>query len=233
MRNLIATLLLALSVTAVQAKALVSPNEKLSVQAKGKGLVVNYNRQSLLEIPSVGYQNTGKKPKFTFVRTVSDDYQMLAGKRLHCTNEAKEYQAPLGKNLRMVLRIYNDGIAFRYEFDNLSNDTIPEERTAYRIPEGTKRWMQQWSDAYEGFFPLSTTAKVKPERGFSRPSLSADGFNIRWGYPLLMEPVDGVLTTVNYSVSYPMPTNRRSVVNGIPLGVWSSLAGCRILWSQP
>ena len=192
MRNVIATLLLALSVTAVQAKALVSPNEKLSVQVKGKGLVVNYNRQSLLEIPSVGYQNTGKKPKFSFVRTVSDDYQMLAGKRLHCTNEAKEYQAPLGKNLRMVLRIYNDGIAFRYEFDNLSNDTIPEERTAYRIPEGTKRWMQQWSDAYEGFFPLSTTVKVKPERGFSRPSLSADGFNIRWGYPLLMEPVDGV-----------------------------------------
>ena len=197
MRNLIATLLLALSVTAVQAKALVSPNEKLSVQVKGKGMVVNYNRQAILEIPSVGYQNIGKKPKFSFVRTVADDYQMLAGKRLHCTNEAKEYQAPLGKNLRMVLRIYNDGIAFRYEFDNLSNDTIPEERTAFRITEGTKRWMQQWSDAYEGFFPLSTTAKVKPERGFSRPSLSADGFNIRWGYPLLMEPVDGVFALIS------------------------------------
>ena len=54
MRNLIATLLLALSVTAVQAKALVSPNEKLSVQVKGKGMVVNYNRQAILEIPSVG-----------------------------------------------------------------------------------------------------------------------------------------------------------------------------------
>ena len=62
MRKLIATLLLALGVTAVQAKALVSPNEKLSVQAKGKGLVVNYNRQSLLEIPSVGYESACTVP---------------------------------------------------------------------------------------------------------------------------------------------------------------------------
>ena len=115
--------------------------------------------------------------KLKFSQKVTADYQMLAGKRQHCTNEANEYRSD-----SLVLRVYNDGIAI---------STLTPDVT-YRIPEGTRRWMQQWCDSYEGFFPLDTTYKVKPVPSYSGISKSAEGWNNRWGYPALLEPRDGV-----------------------------------------
>ena len=122
---------------------------------------------------------------------------MLEGKRLHCTNEANEYQAPIGSNAKIVIRLYNDGVAFRYEYIKLENQKQPEEHTVYLIPEGTKRWFMQWTEAYEGFFPQTTTYKVKPIRTSSGASTSADGWNNRWGYPALLEPVEGVFALIS------------------------------------
>ena len=128
----------------------------------------------------------------TFVQKVKADYQMLSGKQLHCTNEANEYR--MGS---LVMRLYNDGIAFRYELKGLQDATLPKELTAYRIPEGTKRWIQQWTDAYEGFFPLTTSYKTQPVRSFSGTFKSAEGWNVRWGYPALLEPREGVFALIS------------------------------------
>nr|MCR4853030.1 glycoside hydrolase family 97 protein [Prevotella sp.] len=68
--------------------------------------------------------------------------------------------------------------------------------TTYLIPEGTRRWMQQWADSYEGFFPLSTTARQKPVPSYGPLSVSADGWNSRWGYPALLEPSDGTFALI-------------------------------------
>jgi hypothetical protein len=169
---------------AAMAGTLKSPNGKLTVKVKGHGLVVSYQRQPVLEMPSVGIPD-GSCLNFVFSQEVTADYTMLAGKRLHCTNEANEY-----KSGALVLRVFNDGIAFRSE-------TQGQEQTVYRIPEGTKRWIQQWNDAYEGIFPLQTTSKVKPESGLGRPSLTPDGYNCRWGYPALIEPRNGVFVLLS------------------------------------
>ena len=147
---------------------MVSPNAKLKVVAEGKGCKVYYQQQQVLDISELGcagsqIQKVGK------AHHVTADYHMLTGKRLHCTNEANEYQLKLTNNVTVVMRLYNDGIAFRY--DALSG----KEATTYRIPQGTKRWLQKWTDSYEGFFPQTTSA--------------TDG---RWGYPALLEPIDGV-----------------------------------------
>ena len=154
-----------------------SPNGKLTAVTNGKTLTISYQKQQVLQVADI--LNTGES--LTFVRKVKDDYQMLAGKRLHCTNEANEYRCG---NLR--LRMYNDGIAFRYEYTGLQNQKHPEETEAYIIPEGTKRWMQQWSDGYEGFFPMTTTANVKKLGGFGG-SMEQKDLNTHWGYPLLIE----------------------------------------------
>ena len=164
-----------------------SPNGKLSVVNKGKGMVVNYQKRAVMEIPALGFEGTSAASEWAFSKKVKDDYTMLAGKRLHCVNEANEYVATLAPNVKMVLRLYNDGVAFRYEIANLANARLPKEQTTFFVAEGTKRWMQQWTEAYEGFFPLSTTAKVKPVPSFSQTSVSPDGFNNRWGYPMLIE----------------------------------------------
>ena len=152
---------------------MVSPNAKLKVVTAGNGCKVYYQQQQVLDIPVLGNGNS-QIQKVSKAHHLTADYQMLTGKRLHCINEANEYQLTLSKDIRLTMRLYNDGVAFRY--DGLSD----KEKTAYKISQGTKRWMQKWSDGYEGFFPLTTKA--------------TDG---RWGYPALLEPVDGVFVLLS------------------------------------
>ena len=152
---------------------MVSPNAKLKVVTAGNGCKVYYQQQQVLDIPVLG-NGSSQIQKVSKAHHVTADYQMLTGKRLHCINEANEYQLTLSKDIRLTMRLYNDGVAFRY--DGLSD----KEKTAYKISQGTKRWMQKWSDGYEGFFPLTTKA--------------TDG---RWGYPALLEPADGVFVLLS------------------------------------
>ena len=178
------------------AQKVASPNGKLSLETVGEGLRLSYQSQPVLDIPEVGFEGVSAKPEFRFVRKVTADYCMLAGKRLHAVNEANEYETALGKGGKMIVRLYNDGLVFRYELTQVSG-TLPKEKTTYRIPEGTKRWMQQWTDSYEGFFPLTTSYKTLPVRSYSGTFKSADGWNIRWGYPALLEPRDGVFALIS------------------------------------
>ena len=183
---------LTLSATAQQ-----SPNGKISITPYNKGLCVNYGQQKVLLIPTLGYEGYSSKVELSFKGDVTDDYRMLSGKRLHCTNQAREYEAKLSENLRLVLRLYNDGVAFRYVFSGLRNQVLPKEQTTYLIPEGTKRWMQQWTEAYESFFPLTTTYKVEPIPSFSGIFKSAEGYNNRWGYPALISPAEDVFVLLS------------------------------------
>jgi len=175
-RRMLTSLLLLLGVSAMATK-MTSPNGKLSVTVEGQMLKVLYQQQQVLEITESHLDASVKE-----LGTIKDDYQMLTGKRSHCENEANEYRCG-----HVSLRVYNDGIAFR---------SASPSATTYRIPEGTRRWMQQWCDSYEGFFPLSTTYKVAPVPSYSGISKSAEGWNNRWGYPALLEPQKDVFALI-------------------------------------
>ena len=151
-----------------------SPNGKLCVKQDGNHLTVFYQGKRVLDA-SV----TTDSP-LQWVRKVTDDYQMLTGKRLHCHNEANEYRSG-----DMLLRVYNNGIALR------------NTEVTYRIPEGMHRWMQQWCNSYEGFFPLDTTYKIAPIPSYSGISKSKEGWNNHWGYPALLEPTDGIFVLLS------------------------------------
>ena len=151
-----------------------SPNEKICVKQDGNHLTVFYQGKRVLDA-SV----TTDSP-LQWVRKVTDDYQMLTGKRLHCHNEANEYRSG-----DILLRVYNNGIALR------------NTEVTYRIPEGMHRWMQQWCDSYEGFFPLDTTYKIAPIPSYSGISKSKEGWNNHWGYPALLEPTDGIFVLLS------------------------------------
>ena len=151
-----------------------SPNEKICVKQDGNHLTVFYQGKRVLDA-SV----TTDSP-LQWVHKVTDDYQMLTGKRLHCHNEANEYRSG-----DILLRVYNNGIALR------------NTEVTYRIPEGMHRWMQQWCDSYEGFFPLDTTYKIAPIPSYSGISKSKEGWNNHWGYPALLEPTDGMFVLLS------------------------------------
>ena len=189
--------------TALSAKGrkMASPDGKLTLVAKDGGFILSYGNQQMLDMPVVGMGSVipSRMPAFQFAGRAISDYKMLAGKRKVCKNTANEYQVQLSKQIKLILRLYDDGLAFRYELTGLNGVLPPQEQTVFRIPEGTRRWMQQWAESYEGFFPLSETAKVKPVPSFGPQSVTADGWNSRWGYPALLEPHDGLFALITES----------------------------------
>ena len=181
-----------------------SPNGKLTMEVSNGHLKLNYAAKQVMDIV---IDQRATTPRQVTARRISEEYQMLTGKRLHCTNEGNEYRVG-----GMVIRLYNDGLALRTEtsspIDNkttrqqdsayvpIDDKTTRQQDIAYVIPEGTKRWMQQWSDGCEGFYPLSTTYKVEPVRSFSGTFKSAEGWCNRWGYPALLQPDDNTYVLI-------------------------------------
>ena len=107
--TLLTACLLALSMSAQQP---VSPNGKLLVTNTAKGITVYYQNNKVLDVPALGYEGfKNGKLKWKFAGMVKADYQMIAGKKSICSNEANEYKAALSSNLQLVLRLYNDGVA--------------------------------------------------------------------------------------------------------------------------
>ena len=169
----------------------VSPNGVLSLEQKGNGYVLNYKGQQVLNVSQVGITTSTVGEGLTFQRMVKRgkvkaDYLMKEGKRLHPRNVANEYVCEYadqnGKPVHLVFRLYNDGVAFRYELSGLKGEQLKGEQTVYTIPDGTRRWMQRWSDGYEEFFPLTT---------------SGGGRDKRLGFPSLLEPKDGVFVLLS------------------------------------
>lgn len=173
-----------------------SPNGKVEWREKADGYAVVYHDGNseceVLDITDVGMlmkDGGGKDLKLktkTPVKAVKDTYTMIGGKRRECSNEANEttylYIDNIGRQQSLTVRAYNDGVAFHYALDGLQHTRPTEELTTYRIPEGTKRWMQIWTEPYEEFFPLATTGENE---------------NRRWGYPALIQPSDKLFALIS------------------------------------
>lgn len=190
---------------------LVSPNGKviLSVciddtngSGYGKALFsVNYNdgksSKNILSKGVLGIETERQKfyelklHSVSDARRISEDYNMITGKQSHCSNQGFEriyrFENEKQQELQVVFRVYDDGVVFRYAFDGTGTDTeyITDERTTYFIPDGTKRWMQQYAIDYEGFYPLATNGDAVDKKNSNL-----------WGYPALIEPQDSIFMLI-------------------------------------
>ncbi len=129
-------------------------------------------------------------------RHLVEDYEMLTGKRRHCHAEANEltlvFHNANGAKLELILRAYNDGVAFRYRFpeSDKSTRTVTEELTGFQIPGGATAFIQpydeatKWTPAYEAYFengiPAGSTTTNKA--GWCFPAL----FRLRENGPWLL-----------------------------------------------
>lgn len=99
---------------------------------------------------------------------IHEQYTALHGKRSVCTNSANEvvlsFENPSKAKLDLIIRTYNDGIAFRYEFpEKQGTFIIKDELTAYSIPKETERWMEKWNTANEGYYTLMSDDKIQKQ----------------------------------------------------------------------
>lgn len=177
-----------------------SPNGKLMLEyADNNGYqpsfrvmyVDDVNQTIVLDLPSVGViaeSGRGQKIKYVDVessKSIRETYTMLSGKKKDCLYEANEYiytfSDSLNKEFKIVFRLSDDGVAFRYEMPQMETTVIKDEQTVYRIPEGKNRWIQTYDMGYEKFYPLSNTGEDKKRQ---------------WGYPALVEMGPQVYTLI-------------------------------------
>lgn len=200
-------MLFGMVVGACQTKSLdiSSPTGKLQVMVEpaveeGYGKIafsVNYKGERVLSKTELGLETDARQfcedlklKSVSEARRVVDDYRMITGKRSHCVNEASErvysFENKKGQVLDVTLRVYDDGVAFKYGINAVTDkEQIVGEYTAYNVPQGAKRWMQQYDPGYEKFFPSSTDGELA-----EHPEVTL------WGYPGLVELQDSVFMLI-------------------------------------
>ena len=61
------------------------------------------------------------------------------------------FQNPAIAKVELIVRAYNDGVAFRYRFPESSNEkhVVTSEATGFRLPEGGKIWAHPYDRAQQ------------------------------------------------------------------------------------
>ncbi len=111
---------------------------------------------------------------------INEQYTVLHGKKSVCGNSANEviisFEDPSKAKLNIIIRAYNDGIAFRYEFpEKQGSFVMKDELTSYSVTRETLRWMEKWNPANEGLYTLMSDDKIQ---------------NQEWCYPALFRLKD-------------------------------------------
>ena len=176
-RILTAALIFITSSIALAQKVTVdSPNKKINIALYNREngaignwyLKINYkeNHKNCELIPQINlglsrsdqdFYNELRFVKVSRPLAFNEKYTALHGKRSQCSNSANEivvtFENPGSVKLNLIIRAYNDGAAFRYEFpENGASFVIKDELTSYKIPEGTKRWMEKWDLGNEALY---------------------------------------------------------------------------------
>ncbi len=111
--------------------------------------------------------------------TINDQYTATHGKKSLCSNSATEatlsFENPNKAKLNVIVRAYNDGIAFRYAFpEKTGTFVINDEATSYSIASDTKRWIEKWNTANEGLYSTMNDDKTQGEWGYPALFCTAD-----------------------------------------------------------
>ena len=114
----------------------------------------------------------------TTQRNLTEDYRMTTGKRLvrHANLAETRYalQNDKGEKLDVVVRVANDGVAFRYELPGTTQATVTGEATSYALPNDARAWLLPYDPSYEKE-RIQTTAVTAASGDYGYPSLFLTG----------------------------------------------------------
>ena len=87
---------------------------------------------------------------------IDESYTLPTGKTSVYINRANEsvfsFKNRYNKQISVVCRAFNDGIAFRYLVESPGEITITKENTRFSIPQNSMSWMMDYIPSYEGFY---------------------------------------------------------------------------------
>jgi alpha-glucosidase len=158
---------------------------------------------------------------------VRERYTMVHGKRSVCSNTANEvvvsFDNSRNASLDVIIRAYDDGVAFRYQFPEKSGSyVITDELTSYEIPRSAKRWLEKWNSANEGLYTVMNGDSI--QQVWCYPALFANADTSCW-YLIHEADVDrgycasrlsNTLDRSRYKVTFPDPREADGVGASMP-----------------
>ena len=228
MKNLITTALLVL-VTLVQAQTTTSPSKEIQVNfqltAQGQpSYTVKYKNQDVIltstlgielkEIPALekGFSliNSSEKAMDETWTPVMGEYAVIQNKYNQLTLNLQQKET--GRLLNIIFKVYDEGVAFRYEFPkqpNLNYFIIKEENTQFNLAGNHKTfWIPGDYDSQEYVYnetPFSDidVSKLDMNNGIGLKTIRD---NHRIQSPLMMKSANGLYLNIFEAavVNYPV-----------------------------
>lgn len=129
---------------------------------------------------------TGLRLVKTSERTVHESYNTITGKQLRRSATMREatftFRGADGARLGVVVRVSDDGVAYRYLLDDQGPVTVTGEASTFELPTDAKAWVQPYSNSYETE-RTETTAGAANE---AQPQ-QCGGDTCSFGFPTLFE----------------------------------------------
>ena len=127
----------------------------------------------------------------TATRQVTEHYTMTTGKQLRRTARMTEsrfsFTGAGGARLDLLVRVADDGIAYRYVLPGKGDITVVREASAFRLPGTAQAWLAPYTPYYEGEYKPATAADAG-DGSYAYPSL----FQVGDTYALITESdIDG------------------------------------------
>ena len=119
-------------------------------------------------------------------RTVHESYRMTTGKQLKRSATMREatltFSSADGGRLGVVVRVSDDGVAYRYLLSDPGQVTVTQEASTFELPTEAKAWVQPYDPGYE----TERTETTAGAANDAQPK-TCNGDTCSFGYPTLFE----------------------------------------------
>ncbi len=205
-----------------------------SISFKGKTLIDD--SQLSLDFKGTGDFGRNLTNYDPAYRTVDESYNLVVGKTKTVRNFFHEVAIPLAEKnapfhrINLVIRAFNDGIAFRYEFpeqEKWTSFSLKNENTTFRLsgnPDVLNLFRANFCTYHEGLYTSLKFNEIKPDTLMDLPAL----FDFQGIYMAITEA-----ELVDYAGMYLIsPTRLKKIPGMFPLTVKSLSIWNRVVaWS--
>jgi hypothetical protein len=180
-----------------------SPNKKITAEvllsSKNTAIYnIIYSGKTILQNSALGiiredadFANNLQWLSSSEQKTVKDEYKMLTAKKSLIKYAANKRTISLlnknGDAFNIVFQVSNDGVAFRYEFPQISTEIkkIKQELTSFKFNEGTRAWLQPKTESQSGWEHTNPSYEAHYKMDIATGT-AAPGQN-GWVYPAMFK----------------------------------------------
>lgn len=158
--------------------------EMPSYQVSYSGQTIVKNSELSLVFKENGRFSANLNMLKTKLESVDDRYELIIGKTKNVHHPYRQLTIPLyeksgaGRRINIVVRAFNDGVAFRYEFpkqENWSAYTLTEERSCFNLDEGARMrallFGNDYNNNHEGLYQKMELSGLKDNVLMDVPAL--------------------------------------------------------------